>query len=152
METARLAVAGGSTVRETAARLGVNYEALRKRALRGKWVSPRRVARAAEQRITEHATRITAESRAERGARYEQFLGTAAERFARRAAELDAEELIAKAGGIEKLDRVARRTLGLDADKPDHNQVNLAILGHIDITPATYETSTTEGAHAAGDT
>jgi uncharacterized protein YjcR len=129
VETARLAVAGGATVREVADRLGVSYEALRKRSQRAGWLTPQRVARATEQRATERATELHATSRVERGARYEQLLGTAAERFAQRAAELDAEELIQKAGGIEKLDRVARRTLGLDTDKPDPNQINIALLG-----------------------
>jgi hypothetical protein len=65
----------------------------------------------------------------ERGARYEELLSVAAERFAQRAAELDAETLISKAAGIERMDKVSRRTLGLDADKPDANLVNIQLLG-----------------------
>jgi hypothetical protein len=128
VETARLAVAGGATVREVADRLGVSYEALRKRSQRGGWLTPQRVARATEQRATELATGLHATSRAERASKYEAYLATAAEKFAQRAAELDGEALIAKAGGIEKLDRVARRTLGLD-ERQDANSINIALLG-----------------------
>lgn len=136
VQAARLAVAGGATVREAADKLGVNYEALRKRALRERWVCPQRVAREAEKRITEHATRITAESRAERGARYEAHIATAAEKFAAKAAEMDADELLTRAGSVEKLDRVGRKVFGLDADKADGNAINLAILGYMGPEPA----------------
>ena len=149
VETARLAVAGGATLREVADRLGVNYEALRKRSQRGGWMTAQRVAKATQQEATELATKLHATSRMERAARYEEFLSTAAERFARKAAELDAEELIAQAGGIEKIDRVARRTLGLDKEKPDANAINIAILGNIDSLsnsePLTVEDATDDG-------
>jgi transposase-like protein len=129
VETARLAVAGGATVREVADRLGVSYEALRKRSQRGGWLTPQRVARATEQRATERATELHATSRAERASKYEEYLAIASEKFAQRTAELDGEELIKKAGGIERLDRVARRTLGLD-ERADANVVNIALLGN----------------------
>lgn len=151
VETARLAVAGGATLREVADRLGVNYEALKKRSQRGGWLTPQRVARATEQKATELATKLHATSRAERASRYEEYLSAAAERFARKAAELDAEELIAKAGGIERIDRLARRTLGLDKEKPDANAINIAILGNIE-SLSTPEPLTVEDASDDGGT
>ena len=129
LAAAKLVVASGATIRETAERLGLNYEATRKRAFREGWVSGQRITREADRLVTQQATQVAASSRVERGARYEELLSVAAERFAQRAAELDAETLISKAAGIERMDKVSRRTLGLDADKPDANLVNIQLLG-----------------------
>lgn len=130
VETARLAVAGGATIREVADRLGVSYEGLRKRSLRGGWLTPQRVARATEQRATERATELHATSRAERGAHYEERLGTAAMTFAEKAAAMSPDELLASAGSLEKLDRIGRRTLRLDGEREDKNAINIALLGN----------------------
>jgi transposase-like protein len=129
LAAARLVVASGATIRETAERLGLSYEATRKRAFREGWVSGQRIAREAEKKITQQATQVATSSRVERGERYTALLAQAAERFAQRAAELDPETLISKAAGIERMDKVSRRTLGLDTDNADVNAVNIALLG-----------------------
>ena len=79
----------------------------------------------------------------ERGASYERHLATAAEKFALKAAAMDAEELLNRAGSVERLDKVGRRVFRLDREKDDLNQVNIAILGSIG-SPTDYETSTME--------
>lgn len=129
LAAAKLVVASGATIKETAERLGLDYEATKKRAWREGWVSGQRIAREAEKQITQQATQVATSSRVERGQRYEELLSVAAERFAQRAAELDAETLISRAAAIERMDKVSRRTLGLDAEKPDPNQINIALLG-----------------------
>jgi hypothetical protein len=129
LATAKLIVASGASIKETTDRLGIDYEATKKRAWREGWPSGKRIAREADKLVTQQATQVAASSRVERGQRYEELLSVAAERFAKRAAELDAETLISKAAGIERMDKVSRRTLGLDADKPDANLVNIQLLG-----------------------
>lgn len=130
VEAARLAVAGGLTIAEAARHLGLDYEALKKRATRGRWLTSRTVQRAAESRITQRATEITAASRAERASRYEENLSAAAERFADRAARMAADDLLARARAIETLDKVARRALGIDT-AAEANAVNIAILSEV---------------------
>jgi transposase-like protein len=130
VEAARRAVESGITIADTARHLGVDYEALKKRAHRGGWLTPRTIQRATAARITEQATDIVAASRAERASRYEEKLSTAAERFADKAAGMAADELIARARAIETLDKVSRRALGLDVPA-EGNNVNIALLSQI---------------------
>jgi transposase-like protein len=150
LAAAKLIVASGATIKETTDRLGIDYQATKKRAWREGWPSGKRIAREADKLVTQQATQVAASSRVERGQRYEQLLSMAAERFAQRAAELDAETLITKAAGIERMDKVSRRTLGLDGDKPDPNQVNIALLGSYSDLP--FEKPITVEAHDDGTT
>jgi len=143
VQTARLAVAGGATVREVADSLGVSYETLRKRSQRGGWLTPQRVAKATEQRVTQRATEVSAASIMERGQSYERHLATAAEKFALKAAAMDPEELLNRAGSLERLDRIGRRTFRLDGEREDKNAVNIAILGSLGSSP-TYSDPTME--------
>lgn len=119
LTAARAAVASGLTVKEAAERLSVSYAALKKRASREKWLTVGRVRQEAA-RATVAANTAALEAVAgslqDRGQRYVLKLAQAAERFADRAADLDADALMDRARAVETLDRVARRTFGLSDD------------------------------------
>ena len=71
----------------------------------------------------------------ERGQSYERHLATAAEKFAAKAAAMDPEEMLNRAGSLERLDRLGRRTFRLDGEREDKNAVNIAILGNLGNSP-----------------
>ena len=79
----------------------------------------------------------------ERGQSYERHLATAVEKFALKAAAMDPEELLNRAGSLERLDRIGRRTFRLDGEREDKNAVNIAILGSLGSSP-TYPDPTME--------
>ena len=138
VQAARLAVAAGLTIREAAEKLGVSYEALKRRASREKWLHQKRAAKVADKKIIERATEITADSLADQAREYQRRLSNVAARFAASAEQMDSDELLKAARAIETLDRVSRRTLGLDdQEKPNPNAVNWAILGDFDISRTT---------------
>jgi len=139
VETAKLTVAMGSTVKEAAESLGLPYEAIRKRAQREKWPSSSRVNREAEKIITAQTTTALAESVAERGSRYEENISQAGLRMSETVARLDGTELLKRSRDIAALDSVARKALGLDKAEQDRNAINIAILGEFD--PSTSEPS-----------
>ncbi len=138
LATAKLLVASGTSIREAADRVGLNYAAVRKSAWRQNWPSATRVAREVDRRVAQRATEVSAASLMERGQSYERHLATAAEKFAAKAAEMDPEELFNRAGSLERLDRIGRRTFRLDGERGDKNAVNIAILGSIG-SPAEHE-------------
>lgn len=131
LATARLLVATGASIREAADRVGLDYGATRKRAWREAWPSSTRVAREVDRRVTQRATDVAATTLAERGAVYEQNIARVAAKFAVRAAAMDPEELLTRAGSVERLDKVGRRVFRLDREKEDMNQVNIQILGNL---------------------
>jgi hypothetical protein len=135
LATAKLLVASGTSIKEAADRVGLNYEATKKAAWRQNWPSAIRVAREVDRRVTQRATEVSAASIMERGQSYERHLATAAEKFAVKAAAMDPEELLNRAGSLERLDRIGRRTFRLDGEREDKNAVNIAILGHIGNSP-----------------
>ena len=143
LATAKLLVASGTSIKEAADRVRLNYEATKKAAWRQNWPSATRVAREVDRRVAQRATEVSATSFMERGASYERHLATAAEKFAVKAAAMDPEELLNRAGSLERLDRIGRRTFRLDREKDDLNQVNIAILGSIG-SPTDYEAPTME--------
>jgi hypothetical protein len=134
LQSARLAVAGGLTVREAAEKCGLDYEATRKRAQREGWLNTARAQREAEKRITAQALEVVAESLAERGKRYEGSMANAAEKFASLVEKLPPDQLLKSARSIESLDKVSRRTFRLDAEteKANANAVSWAVLGYLD--------------------
>ena len=138
LQAARLLIASGFTIPEAARKLGVSYEALKRRASREKWLHPKRAAKAADKKIIERATEITADSLADQAREYQRRLSNVAARFSASAEQMDSDELLKAARAIETLDRVSRRTLGLDdQEKPNPNAVNWAILGDFDISRTT---------------
>ena len=143
LATAKLLVASGTSIKEAADRVGLNYEATKKAAWRQNWPSAIRVAREVDRRITQRATDFSATSIMERGQSYERHLATAAEKFAVKAAAMDPEELLNRAGSLERLDRIGRRTFRLDGEREDKNAVNIAILGSLGNSP-TYPDPTME--------
>jgi hypothetical protein len=143
LATAKLLVASGTSIKEAADRVGLNYEATKKAAWRQNWPSATRVAREVDRRVTQRATEASAASIMERGQSYERHLATAAEKFAVKAAAMDPEELLNRAGSLERLDRIGRRTFRLDGEREDKNAVNIAILGNLGNSP-TYPEPTME--------
>jgi len=143
LATAKLLVASGTSIKEAADRVGLNYEATKKAAWRQNWPSAIRVAREVDRRITQRATEVSAASIMERGQSYERHLATAVEKFALKAAAMDPEELLNRAGSLERLDRIGRRTFRLDGEREDKNAVNIAILGSLGSSP-TYSDPTME--------
>jgi hypothetical protein len=138
VQAARLLIASGFTIGEAANKLGVSYEALKRRHSREKWLNPKRAAKAADKKIIERATEITADSLADQAREYQRRLSNVAARFSASAEQMDSDELLKAARAIETLDRVSRRTLGLDdQEKPNPNAVNWAILGDFDISRTT---------------
>jgi hypothetical protein len=131
---AKLAVAGGSTIKSAADRFGLSFEALRKRAQREKWPSAARVNREAERIITTRATEALAEPIAENASRYTENLSRAGVRFSETVAGLDGQELLKRSRDIAALDGVARKALGLDQEKPNANAINIAVLGDLGIS------------------
>ena len=134
LQSVRLAVAGGLTVREAAERCGLDYEATRKPAQREGWLNNARAQREAEKRITAQALEVVAESLAERGKRYERNMANTAEKFASLVEKLPLDQLLKSARSIESLDKVSRRTFRLDAEteKANANAVNCAVLGYLE--------------------
>lgn len=151
LATAKLLVASGTSIKEAAERVGLNYEATKKAAWRQNWPSAIRVAREVDRRVTQRATEVSAASIMERGQSYERHLATAAEKFALKAAAMDPEELLNRAGSLERLDRIGRRTFRLDGEREDKNAVNIAILGSLDY-PGSYKPVTVEDANNDGRT
>lgn len=143
LATARLLVASGSSIREAADRVGLNYEATKKAAWRQNWPSATRVAREVDRRVAQRATEVSATSLMERGAVYEQNIAQVATKFAAKAAEMEPEELFNRAGSLERLDRIGRRTFRLDREREDKNAVNIAILGSLG-SSSDYEQPTME--------
>lgn len=128
LASAREAVVAGLTVREAAQRFGLNYEAVKRRASREKWPTTARIREAANQSrrgITEAATQAVVASMNARGQRYLGKLANASERFAALAEDMSAEDLLSRARSIETLDKVARRTFGMN----DESTQQTTILG-----------------------
>jgi hypothetical protein len=136
LATAKLLVASGTSIKEAADRVGLNYEATKKAAWRQNWPSATRVAREVDRRVAQRATEVSATSLMERGAVYEQNIAQVATKFAAKASGMDAEELFNRAGALERLDRIGRRTFRLDGEREDKNAVNIAILGNIGNSPS----------------
>jgi hypothetical protein len=134
LQSVRLAVAGGLTVKEAAEKCGLDYEATRKRAQREGWLNNARATREAEKRITAQALEVVAESLAERGTRYERSMANTAEKFASFVEKLPPDQLLKSARSIESLDKVSRRTFRLDAEseKANANAVNWQVLSHLE--------------------
>jgi hypothetical protein len=133
VETAKLTIAMGSTVKETAESLGLPYEALRKRAQRENWPSSSRVNREAEKIITTKATTALAESIAERGSRYVDNVQTAGLKVSEYVSRLDGEEILKKSRDLAAMDTVARKSFGLDVEPTNANAINIAVLGEVSL-------------------
>ena len=64
----------------------------------------------------------------ERGQRYTERMAGVSERFLPHLETLPPGEILERARNIEQLDRVARRTFGVDNQPPQGGLINLAIL------------------------
>jgi transposase-like protein len=131
---AKLAIAGGSTIKAAADRFGISFEALRKRAQREKWPSAARVNREAERIVSSLAISALAEPIAENASRYTENLSRAGIRFSETVAGLDGQELLKRSRDIAALDAVSRKALGLDQEKTSPNAINIAVLGEIGVS------------------
>lgn len=131
---AKLAIAGGSTIKAAADRFGLSFEALRKRAQREKWPSVARVNREADRIITKRVTEALAEPVAEKAARYTENISKAGLRMSETVAGLDGSELLKRSRDIAALDSVARKALGLDKEATNANAINIALLGDVEFS------------------
>ena len=155
VETAKLTVAMGSTVKETAESLGLPYEALRKRAQREKWPSSSRVNREAEKIIIAKATTAVAESIAERGSRYVENIQTAGLKASEYLSGLPGEEILKKSASVAAIDGVTRKSFGLDKAEQDRNAINIAVLGDIGLNSSEasfYRMPASQGSNSEAET
>jgi hypothetical protein len=124
-------VTAGHTVKEAADQTGLDYGSLRKAAYRERWAAPSRVAREIARTLPGKVTEVLVADGIDQKARYVQRMADGvADRISLAVGAMDTDTLLRRSREIETLDRVSRRTLQLDDQKPDDkNAINIMILG-----------------------
>jgi len=131
----RTAYASGIGLREIARNMGIPAGTVLARAKREDWTREIQTAKALAKRedsaLAVTAAEAVAVSMAQRGERHRERMAGVSERAVDHVETMDGHQILARVDQIEKLDKLARRTFGLDETGHDSNNVfvNIAILG-----------------------
>ena len=134
-EQIKTAYASGIGLREIARNTGIPAGTVLSRAKREGWTrgiqSAKALAKREDSAPAVTAAEAVAVTMAQRGERHVERMAGVSERGVDHVETMDGHQILARVDQIEKLDKVARRTFGLDETGHDSNNllVNIAILG-----------------------
>ena len=127
----KVAFVSGSALRELARRTGIPSGTILSRAKREGWSGQIERAKAiAPVEASPSVTHAVAESRRERGERYQERMSGVVERILPTLEKMNPMELFELSAEIDRIDKVARRNFGLDENREaTQPQVNVMLLG-----------------------